>query len=577
MPASTSTDALVNVFSNFFSQKIADIRRELDNESGPITTYVSLTSPVLSRLDKFDKVSVDYISKLVMKAPSKSCVLDAIPTHLLKDCLSVLAPFLTELVNQSLEQGQFPSLFKLAAITPLLKKPELDSSFNNYRPISNLTFLSKLIERVVSNQLVRYLKDNKLCEPLQSAYRAFHSTETALVKIQNDILQFMDNNKTVLLVLLDLSAAFETIDFGILLNRLEHMFGLSGTVLCWMKSYLVGRFQRVHLRQRKSEAEPLRWGVPQGSVLCPLLFSLYLTPLGDIVRSHDINFHMYADDIQLYLSTDPSQFASARSSLERCILDVRAWMSANKLKLNDSKTEFLVLGRKLHLENTSNSCLIIGNKVIHASPKVRNLGTTFDPTLSMDSYISSLCRSSYFHLRNLSLARKYLHEKAIQSLVHAAISTRIDYCNSLLYGIPNKYLKKLQMLQNSAARIVKQIKKTDHITPILAELHWLPVTFRIKYKLLLFAFKVYHDTAPQYLSELLHPYVPRRNLRSSDAFLLETPHSHLVSCGDRSFSVSAPRLWNDLPYYLRSCDSLPRFKKLLKTLFFRECFSDIIS
>ena len=170
-----------------------------------------------------------------------------------------------------------------------------------------------------------------------------------------------------------------------------------------------------------------------------------------------------------------------------------------------------------------------------------------------------------------------LHEKAIQSLMHAAISTRIDYCNSLLYGIPNKYLKKLQMLQNSAARIVKQIKKTDHITPILAELHWLPVTFRIKYKLLLFAFKVYHDTAPQYLSELLHPYVPCRNLRSSDAFLLETPHSHLVSCGDRSFSVSAPRLWNDLPYYLRSCDSLPHFKKLLKTLFFRECFSDIIS
>ena len=118
------------------------------------------------------------------------------------------------------------------------------------------------------------------------------------------------------------------------------------------------------------------------------------------------------------------------------------------------------------------------------------------------------------------------------------------------------------MLRNSAARIVKQIKETDHITPILSELQWLPVIFRIKYKLLLFAFKVCHDTAPQYLSELLHPYVPRRNLRSSDAFLLQTPHSQLVS-----FSVSAPRLWNDLPYYLRSRDSLPHFKKLLKTLF----------
>ena len=167
------------------------------------------------------------------------------------------------------------------------KKPELDSSFNNYRPISNLTFLSKVIERVVSNQRVRYLKDNNLCEPLQSAYRAFHSTETALVKIQNDILQFIDNNKRVLLVLPVLCAAFETIDFDILLNRLEHMFGLLGTVLCWMKSYLIGRF---HLMQRKSKAEPVRWGVPQGSVLGPLLFSLYLTPLGDIIRSHCIYF-----------------------------------------------------------------------------------------------------------------------------------------------------------------------------------------------------------------------------------------------------------------------------------------------
>ena len=128
-------------------------------------------------------------------------------------------------------------------------------------------------------------------------------------------------------------------------------------------------------------------------------------------------------------------------------------------------------------------------------------------------------------------------------------------------------LKNYKSFQNSAACIVKQIRKTYHITPILAELHWLPVTFRIKYKLLLFAFEVCHDTAPQYLSELLHPYVPRRNLCSSDVFLLETPHSHLVSCGDRSFSVSAPRLWNDLPYYLRSCDSLPHFEKLLETLF----------
>ena len=173
----------------------------------------------------------------------------------------------------------------------------------------------------------------------------------------------------------------------------------------------------------------------------------------------------------------------------------------------------------------------------------------------MDFHISSICRSSYYHLRNLALARKYLPEEAIRSLVHAAIATRIDYCNSLLYGISKTHLQKLQRVQNSAARIIKCIKKTEHISPILAELLWLPVSHRIKYKLLLFTFKAVHETVPQYLLDLIHPYVPRRNLRSSDAYLLETPHSHLVTCGDRSFSVAAPILWNTLPYNIRSCDS----------------------
>ena len=173
---------------------------------------------------------------------------------------------------------------------------------------------------------------------------------------------------------------------------------LSRTVLCWIKSYLIGRFQQVHLMQRKSRAELVRWGVLQGYVLDPLLFSLYLTPLENIIRSHDINFHMYmyADDIQLYLSADPSESASARSSPERCILDVRAWISANKLKFNNSKTEFLILGKKVHLENTSKSGLIIRKKVIPASPRVRNLGTTFDPTLNMDSYIHLYVKVNIF-------------------------------------------------------------------------------------------------------------------------------------------------------------------------------------
>ena len=216
--------------------------------------------------------------------------------------------------------------------------------------------------------------------------------------------------------------------------------------------------------------------------------------------------------------------------------------------------------------------LVVNDTPVTPSTTVRNLGVLFDPCLSFVSHIKSLTKSAFFHLRNIARLRPLLTLKDAETLVHAFISSRLDYCNALFHGLPSKTLRPLQYIQNSAARVLVRTKKSAHITPILLQLHWLPVTERIHYKILLLTFKALHGLAPTYLSALLHPYVPSRKLRSSDSGLLAVPRSRLSSMGGRSFSVAAPTLWNSLPSSIRTSPSLSVFKTHLKTYLFSKHF-----
>ena len=572
LPEHASTEELANRFAVFFTDKVCKIREELPDLS---RHQLNLPTPALTcSLNVFSAVTESEVRKIISKSPTKSCSLDPAPTWMVKDSVDELIPMVTILVNLSLQSANVPDSMKQALVTPLLKKDDLDPEvLKNYRPVSNLSFLSKVLERVVAARLTNYMTINQLHEPMQSAYRACHSTETALVRVQNDILRTLDQGGAAILVLLDLSAAFDTIDHSILLSRMESVLGVKGSALQWFKSYLLGRKQRIKINDDFSENQEILWSVPQGSVLGALLFLIYIIPLAQLIRSYGLNNHGYADDTQLCLSfkktSDNAIVKCEILNLEKCLCDISVWMSQNKLKLNNDKTEIILFGSKKHLaELNIKSLSVAGTEVSVASEPVRNLGAMFDSQLTMAPHVKSVVKKSSFHLRNIGKARRVLTEDTTKTVMQSLVMSRLDYCNALLIGIQQDLIAKLQRLQNSAARIVSRTRKYEHITPVLIKLHWLPIKFRIQFKVLLLVYKALNGLAPKYIKELLVPYKPRRHLRSEAKGLLDEPRTRL-KFGDRAFSISAPRLWNALPQHLKDSTSCQAFKKCLKTHLFR--------
>lgn len=216
--------------------------------------------------------------------------------------------------------------------------------------------------------------------------------------------------------------------------------------------------------------------------------------------------------------------------------------------------------------------LSVAGTPVSIADDVKNLGTVFDSTFNMEKHVNATCKAAFFHLRKIARIRNYLDKSATERVVHSFVTSRIDYCNSLLYGASCSLLAKLQRVQNTAARIVSGSRKYDHITPVLHDLHWLPIQTRIEYKVLLLVFKCLHGLAPVYLSDLLQPYCPSRPLRSREQQLLSIPRTRLKTYGDRAFTSFAPKLWNALPLNIKKCQSLTVFKTKLKSYLFYKCF-----
>ena len=279
------------------------------------------------------------MKECILNSAPKSCDLDPIPSKLLIECLCSILHSLTDLLNSSFASGIFPQYFWSVLVTPILKKWCLDhNDVINYRPVSNLCFIAKILEKLVLSQVSSYLNSHNLYNTCQSAYRPGHSTETALLKVVDDLFLSLNKGNISVLALLDFSSAFDTIDHSILVHRLHTDFGFTDTVLQWFSSYLTDRKHYVSLPNHCSAFDPVHSGVPQGSVLHTMHFTMYIKPLSAIIASLTIIHNSFSDDLQLQMSAPPDELSEPLYSMQSCKSDVKAWATAIMLKLNDNKT-----------------------------------------------------------------------------------------------------------------------------------------------------------------------------------------------------------------------------------------------
>ena len=315
----------------------------------------------------------------------------------------------------------------------------------------------------------------------------------------------------------------------------------------------------------------MQYGVPQGSVLGPLLFNLYMSPTAQVISAFAVSHMQYADDTQLYVAL---RDVEAIPTLTGCFHAVYHWLDLNGLSLNPEKTEAIVIGTSSrHRREGEIATVQLGDVTVHLSNTVKNLGVIIDDSLSFNDHVNSVYRSSHFHLRAFRHIRKIVSEDTAKTVGCAMVHCRLDYCNSLLYKASITNIQKLQRIQNSLARIVTGSSRTDSITTVLAKLHWLPIQSRIQFKLAVTAYKAL-TTQSSYLADLLQYHVPSRQLRSSSRNLLREDCCKL-KFADRAFRHAAPTLWNSLPSGITSnLSTLTVFKRSLKTELYRRVFQD---
>ena len=572
LPTTDNLLKLADDMGNFYSEKINTIRNNIreylkeHQHTLPDTTTVT-DQQVTPCFNEFHSISHTDLEEVITQMNNKCSLEDTVPMTVLKANLQYFIPVLQEIITKSFVSGVFPTDLKHAVVNPIYKPGGTDPEvYKNYRPVSNILTLSKIIEKVASNQLTSYLNTHNLCPKFQSGYLKGHSCETAMVKVSNDIQKMIYEGKMVIQVILDLSSAFDTVDHNTLLNGLEKRFGISGKALDWIKSYLTGRTFAVKIKQVKGCKILLIYGVPQGSVLGPLLFILYISDLPNIVSKHDILLHCYADDAQLYVGFEPfKNFTNKSNSMKRCINSVDLWMKHNFLQLNVKKTEVLFIGRPNDF-NIHHFEIEIGNVNFQSSKSkyVRSLGSYIDSCMSMKPMITECAKSCNFNLRKIKKIRNCLGISSKLLLIKSFILAKLDYCNILLANVPSSYLKPLEKVLKNSLRFVYSLKQRQTVSSYYKESHILPVALRIKYKTSEFVYKIINQLSPSYLNNIIQlKPMSIRNLRSNnDNFIL------LQSCYSNSIEYAMVSNWNELPYNIRTCSSLKSFKKQLKTHYF---------
>ena len=376
-----------------------------------------------------------------------------------------------------------------------------------------------------------------------------------------------------MVILLDFSAAFDTVDHDTLLSKLKCHYGIRGAALELLKSYLTDRHYRVKINNTTSDKHSLNYGVPQGSILGPVLYSLYVKEIEKIAKSYNFKIHVYADDVQLYYKCNKK---SDFTELIQCLEEIKQWAVNNYLKLNNDKTQLLCLSSKNYRHQIPAQLNIMGEDIV-IQRSAKYLGVWLDQNLTFSKQINNVCSQGYMMLRNLwKIPSKVTNIDVRKQLIHSCIISRINFCNGLYVSLPKKEIYKLDKLLKASARFIFNITgihRRQPMTPYLQKLHFLPMDLRLKFKICLLVYKCLNNEAPAYLISLLQPRNNPNEISTrldSDITWLNKPPVEKTVFKCRSFRHVAPDAWNLLPREIRESPTADTFKSRLKTFYFKQ-------
>ena len=486
---------------------------------------------------------------------NKATGLDLIPSRFLKDGAMFITTPLTYIVNLSISSSQIPDDLKTARITPIYKKNSKMEA-GNYRPVSILSIISKIFEKVVYEQLDHYLSENKLLYEFQSGFRSSYSTDTCLIYLTDIIKQEQDKGNYTGMVLLDLQKAFDTVDHQILLTKLEAL-GFQKPTIEWFKSYLHGRLQPVDIGGTLSTPAIVTCGVPQGSILGPLLFLIYVN---DMPSAVSCKLLLYADDSALLVSGKDTAEIQQRLSSE--LESVREWLIDNKLSLHLGKTESILFGSKHRLKNHDTIDVTCAGNTITSKTCVKYIGLDLDQSLSGDFIADKVISKSNAKLKFLYRQARNVNLETKKLLISALIQCHFDYASASWYsGLTKNNRRRLQITQNKIIRFLLNAHPRTHIGPNEFRLvNMLPVELRVDQLKLNHVFNILNNTAPSYLTANFQLKTSHHstNTRSGPLSLVIPP---VKSFGIKSFFYTASKLWNSLPGQIQTSTSKSIFKK----------------
>ncbi|XP_072930460.1 uncharacterized protein [Epargyreus clarus] len=542
-------------------------------------TYISKKNIEItnSQCDPFElkTTTESEVRKIINNIKTKATGHDNISIDMIKLTLDSTLSVITNMVNKSIETGTYPMSWKKAVIRPIPKKKTV-TELKDLRPISILPVLSKIVEKVVLDQVLNYVEKEKIIPKYQSGFRKGHGTETALLNVSDDLTEASNMGLSSILVLLDYTRAFDYLQPELLLYKLK-FHGFAEKTCNWFRAFLTNRLQMVSIDNKDGTKEnsclaPIQRGVPQGSLLSPILFAIFTADLPKHIKY--CTYHLYADDTQLYYSFKHQNIQQAFEKINEDLHSIFEWSQNNSLVLNPSKSQYIVVGTKSQIKNVTDyvGTIKINNVDLQRVSSARNLGLTLDGEQNYAEHVNNKIRTAYYKLKTLYEIRPYIKEELRILLCDTLVLSQFNYCSSIYGPRLNANIERaLQTVQNACVRFCFNVPRRQHITTYLNDKGILNMCARRELQFACTVQRILWNKKPEYLFEKLVwvKDISNRSVRSNSQSLLVKP-----ACKSKRYRVcfkfAAASIWNDLPPPLRTKMSPDTFKTKYKSALLRK-------